>query len=115
MPKMFVVQTCPPKYFSSLPKAKACAQSFFEQTGSIVGIVEQAALVVAVMKKKPMSQKTVNAAIDRIYGKYCSGMQIPVMKIGGLFKMAGPMIVAGELEAAIGAAMVAYVEKAGTS
>ena len=59
-----------------------------------------------------MSQKKLDAAIQSIYGKYCSGMQISVLKIGGLFKMAGPMITAGKSEAEVGAAMVAYVEAA---
>jgi len=62
-----------------------------------------------------LSPKKLDAAITKIYGRYCSGMQISVLKIGGLFKMAGPMILAGEPEETVGAAMVAYVEKAGAS
>ena len=62
-----------------------------------------------------LSPKKLDLMIEQIYGKYCSGMQISVLKIGGLFKMAGPMILAGEPEAVVGAAMVVYVEKAGAS
>jgi hypothetical protein len=53
--------------------------------------------------------KAVDKRIDEVYRKHCAGMQIDVMRIGGLFHMARKMIAAHCDDATLGASMVAYV------
>lgn len=48
--------------------------------------------------------------IEQLYGKHCSGMQISVMKIPDLFRMARAKLQAGESDDSIAAAMVEFVK-----
>lgn len=48
--------------------------------------------------------------INALYLKHCQGMQISVMRIPELFRMARAKLQAGESEETIGAAMVEFVK-----
>ena len=50
--------------------------------------------------------------IEKIYREHCAGMQLSVLRIPKLFAMARDMLHAKADEAAIGAAMVAFINNA---
>jgi hypothetical protein len=56
-------------------------------------------------------EKFEDREIERLYGRYCSGMQLDVMRIGALFEGARAIMRAGATEAQIGAWMVNFVER----
>lgn len=59
---------------------------------------------------KKMSAKAIDREIDRIYREHCSGMQLNIMRIPALFKMARPLVEEHVPDQSIGAAMVAFIE-----
>lgn len=61
-----------------------------------------------------VSAKAIDQRIDKVYREHCAGMQIDVMRIGGLFAMARKMIARGCNDDALGACMMAYL-KTGTA
>jgi hypothetical protein len=61
-------------------------------------------------------QKKLNdARINRIYGQRCSGVQINIMDIGKVFKVAEAGIVAGMNDQTLGDVIVAYVNEIKTN
>ena len=58
---------------------------------------------------KKLTAKQQDKLINQIYGQYCSGMQISVLRLSALFGMARKMLAAGESEAAIGTAMAQFI------
>jgi hypothetical protein len=57
-----------------------------------------------------VSDKAVDQRIDKVYREHCAGMQIDVMRIGGLFNMARKMIRHGCSDDALGECMLAYLK-----
>ena len=56
-------------------------------------------------------QKKLNdARISRVYGQRCSGVQIGIMDIGKVFKVAEEAIAAGMGDEALGNVIAAYVD-----
>lgn len=56
-------------------------------------------------------ERAEDKVIDALYRERCSGMEISVMRIPDLFKMARAMLRAGEARSVIGDLMVAFVEQ----
>jgi limonene-1,2-epoxide hydrolase len=54
--------------------------------------------------------KAQDKLIEKIYYANCSNMQINVMRIGALYAMARKMLTEGADNAAVGAAMVAFIQ-----
>lgn len=63
-----------------------------------------------VTKAERALERAEDKVIDALYREHCSGMQISVMRIPALFKMARAMLRAGTARSAIGEAMVAFVK-----
>ena len=61
--------------------------------------------------KKSRQTKAEDRLIEKLYYANCSGMQISVMRIPALFAMARKMLHENASHEAIGAAMVAFVQK----
>lgn len=65
------------------------------------------------MARKPTAKqlaKQRDQIIEQIYRKSCSGMQISVLRIPELFRMAGKMVDEDKSYDEIGQAMVAFVQ-----
>ena len=54
--------------------------------------------------------KAEDKVIDQLYRDHCAGMQISVMRIPELFKMARAMLRQGRPRTQIGDAMVAFIQ-----
>jgi hypothetical protein len=63
------------------------------------------------MIKQTKAERAMDRLIDQIYRERCSGMQISVMRIPALFRMARTAIQAGETRDQVGDRMVAFVEQ----
>jgi len=59
--------------------------------------------------RKSKIEKLTDARIERLYGASCSGVQIPMMSIPKVFNVAREAVNAGSDDAAVTAAIVAFV------
>jgi len=64
------------------------------------------------MKQRVSSRRGEDREIETIYRAHCTGMQIDIMRIGELFEIARSMLRNGANRDAIGAVMVAFIQKA---
>lgn len=56
------------------------------------------------------TDKKISARIERAYSRTCSGVQIPIMKIGEVFAAGERAIAAGADDAALEAVIVGFVQ-----
>lgn len=60
---------------------------------------------------KKLSPRAEDSLIDKTYRAHCSGMRINMLRIPALYAMARKMLAEGAAPDALGAAMVAFIEK----
>ena len=58
-----------------------------------------------------MTKKQIDRMIGQLYSEYCSGMQISVMRIPDLFKLARGWIEKGATRQEVGARMIQFVSQ----
>ena len=62
------------------------------------------------MARQTKAEKIADARIERLYREGCCGVAINIMKIGAVFKAGHAAIATGADDAAVKAAIVAFVE-----
>lgn len=60
---------------------------------------------------RTLAEKREDRVIERIYGDYCSGMQIAMSRIPALFALARTALRAGERSDEIGARMADFIKQ----
>jgi hypothetical protein len=61
--------------------------------------------------RKTKEEKALEARITRLYGQVASGVQIPMMEVPKVWKVAHAAVAAGESDEQVASAIAAYVAK----
>jgi len=61
------------------------------------------------MARQAKGQKAIDARINHVYLQRCSGIQVSVLDIGGIFKVGYASVAAGDNDATLGDKIAAHV------